>query len=129
MREFQARRSALRKILYSRTVLLIIATCVVLLGFSVYKIYQKAHYAEANRREAEAELAELKARQENLLVEIKRLGTEEGIETELRGRFPIAQPDEGVIQIVETERAVASTSPSAVQSSSPSKNSFWKRFF
>jgi len=126
MREFQARRNTLRAVLYSRAVLLILAACVVFISFSVYNIYQKSRYAEANRREAEAQLATLKTREERLRADIKRLGTQEGIETELRGRFPIATPGEGVIQIVETEGVMATTS----QPIEPApKSSFWRRFF
>jgi len=116
----------LRAVLYSRAVLLILAACVVFISFSVYNIYQKSRYAEANRREAEAQLATLKTRKERLRADIKRLGTQEGIETELRGRFPIAAPGEGVIQIVETEGVMATTS----QPIEPApKSSFWRRFF
>lgn len=127
MHGFQGQKNvSFKRKLYSWPVLLILLVCVILLGFSVRGLYAKSRIAEANRREAEAHLESLKERKTQLGAELERLATDEGVETEIRTRFPVAKPDEGVIQIVEEEKTDSATSSPLVK---PSKESFWKRFF
>ncbi len=127
MHRFQGQKTApsLRR-LYSWPVLLILLATVLLLGSSVRGLYVKSRTAEASRREAEIHLESLQARKEQLDTELERLSTDEGVETELRTRFPVAKPDEGVIQIAGEEKVEATTSDSLAE---PSKESFWERFF
>ncbi len=127
MHGFQGQKTVpfLRR-LYSWPVLLILLVSVLLLGFSVRGLYVKSRIAEANRREAEMRLESLQARKAQLGAELERLSTDEGVETEIRTRFPVAKPDEGVIQIVGEKKVEATTSSPLVE---PSKESFWKRFF
>ncbi len=128
MHGFQGQKniSFLRR-LYSWPVILILFVSVLLLGFSVYGLFVKSRTAEANRREAEMRLESLQRRKTELDTELDRLSTDEGVETEIRTRFPVAKPDEGVIQIVGEKRIGEATTSSP--SVSPSEKSFWNRFF
>lgn len=128
MHGFQGQRNIpfLRR-LYSWPVLLILLASVLLLGFSVHGLYVKSRTAEANRREAEMRLESLQGRKAELDAELERLSTDEGVETEIRTRFPVAKPDEGVIQIVGEKKVEEATTSSPLVE--PNKDPFWKKFF
>ncbi len=102
MREFQGRR-LFRQALYSRQVLILLVVVILLIGFSVFKLYRKEHVADLERQALLSELTRLEARRVELESEIERLSTERGQEEEIREKLGLALPDEGVITVIGPE--------------------------
>lgn len=98
---FGLKRTALRKLVYSRATIVVLAVLVVLLGIGVFNAYQTASRAEEKRAEREAVLQNLKERQAALSREIEQLETERGIEAEIRTKYDVGHEGEGVIVIVD----------------------------
>ncbi len=103
MLEFHERRK-LKQFLYSKGMLVVLAALAVVLGNAVWNIYGKEREAVARRLEREAELTDLTKRSGVLAAEIERLSTARGIEEEVRKKFEVAGPGEGVIILVEPPR-------------------------
>lgn len=82
-------------------VILILITLWVLEG--VWGQYRQNRIVREAYKEAELEMSALLERQGKLSEELKRLGTERGIEEELRSRFQIAQPGEKTVVIVDSK--------------------------
>lgn len=102
MKEFQGRR-LFRQVLYSRPVLILLGLIIVLIGFSVFKLYRKEHVADLERQALLSELTRLEARRVELESEIERLLTERGQEAEIREKLGLALPGEGVITVIGPE--------------------------
>lgn len=100
MREFQERKK-LRKILYSKKILILLSIILVLLIYSTAKIYFKSRNALSKSEEARQELAELEQRKAELEKEIFRLQTPIGEEEEIRRKFNVSRPDEKMVVIVD----------------------------
>jgi cell division protein FtsB len=102
MRGFQQRRR-LRNLFFSRPVFAVFLCLVVLLTFSVFKVYKKSRHAILRNRVVEEEIEELKRRKVELEANISRLDSEEGIEEELRQRLQIKKPGEEYVVILENK--------------------------
>ncbi|HEY4510942.1 MAG TPA: hypothetical protein VJG29_01050 [Candidatus Paceibacterota bacterium] len=116
MREFNEKR-LLRRVLFSWGSVLIVGT---LLFFSVrglVSVYER--YAEARklREAAEGRLGGLTERKDTLQAAITSLETGRGFEEEVRERFGVVRPGEGVIDIVEEkkEEGATGTQPSVLE--------------
>ena len=102
MREFQERRVVYR-LMHSRVVLFLLILAIVFLLKTVFGIYLKFKDSRVHRYAAQNELTELKRRADSLSKEVKRLGTEKGIEEEIRRQFSMVKDGEGVAIIVDDQ--------------------------
>ncbi|MBI4692167.1 MAG: septum formation initiator family protein [Candidatus Terrybacteria bacterium] len=100
MREFQEKRK-LRKIIFSKTTLVLLLFISFFLVFSTIKIYFKNRNVLSKNEKIKNELAQLNQRKSELEKEISRLGTESGIEEEVREKFDLLKPGEKVVVIVD----------------------------
>lgn len=106
-------RSQLRRAIYAKPTILILALLVVLTMRGAWGMYEKNQEATIKRDKALAELSALKAREKQLSDDITRFSTERGQEEEIRNRFMVAKEGEKVIIVtqpeVETEHTVTVT--------------------
>jgi cell division protein FtsB len=100
MQEFQEKRK-LRKIIFSRKVLVLLAFVSAFLIFSTVKVYIKSRNAVSKNEEIKKEVADLEQRKSDLQKEISRLQSESGAEEEVRKKFNVQKPGEEVLVIVE----------------------------
>jgi cell division protein FtsB len=100
MREFQERKK-FKHILYSRATVIVVAFLVLFFARAAWGVYQKERESAANVVQAKAELLKLKDRENLLKSELSRLGTEEGIEEEIRSKYGVSKPGEHMIIIVD----------------------------
>ncbi len=124
MFDFQQKRK-FRSILESRITWVLL---LVLLGsvlVSAYDRYLIAREMAGRRAEAEAELAELKARQDDLKAEVDYLSNERGIEAEVRRQFDVAREGEQVVIILGSDESASSTT----EATTTPKVRPWYRFW
>lgn len=91
--------------LYSKGVLLVLLFLLVLVGKATFGLYAKERDSRKNLERAEAELSDLKLREDRLRADIIRLQTAEGIEAEIRGQFQVAKPGEKMVVLVEDQKS------------------------
>ena len=96
-------RSKLRRVLYAKPTIILLALVVALFLHGAWGAYQKSQEAMAKRAKAEQELAGLLAREKELEENIARLSSEVGIEAEIRERFMVAKEGENVIIITDPD--------------------------
>ena len=97
---FQGRQK-LRKILYSKVTLLVIAILVFFVGRGAWNTHQKAQIARSERNIAERSLTELESRTSELQASLIRLKSSRGIEEEVRQKYTVARPGEEVVIVVD----------------------------
>lgn len=102
-------RTRLRRVLYAKPTIILLAFAVALLLHSTWGVYQKSKEALSKNAKAEAELAALLAREKELKEDIARLNTADGVETEIRERFMVAKEGEKVMIITDPEKAKVHT--------------------
>lgn len=100
MREFQEKRK-LRKIIFSKKILVLLLLILFFLVYSTAKIYFKSREALSKNKEIKNELAQLNQRKSELEKENSRLETESGTEEEIREKFDVLKPGEKVVVIVD----------------------------
>lgn len=100
MLEFQEKRK-IRRILYSRPSVIFLCILVLLLMRSVWSVYQKNAESGAKADIAALELAALRERKDELAGALFQIGTERGLEEEIRRKFQVAKPGESVVVIVD----------------------------
>jgi cell division protein FtsB len=96
-------RSKMRRIVYAKPTILVLALLTLITARSAFGMYQKSKEAIAKRDKATAELQALKSRQEELDQDIARLGSERGQEEEILDRFMVAKEGENVIIVADPE--------------------------
>jgi len=84
-----------------------------------WEVFKKANLARTLKNSAEYELSELEEQQGRLESNIERLGTDWGIEQEVREKFGVAKEGEEVVVIVDGE--------DAGDGENVSKKSLWSR--
>ncbi len=124
MFDFQQKRK-LRSILESRITWVILLVLLASVIVSAYDRYRIARDMAGRRSEAEAELAELKARKNDLEKEVEYLSNERGIEAEVRRQFDVAREGEQVVIILGGEDEATSTS----EATTTPKVRPWYRFW
>lgn len=117
--EFQEKRKV-KRLIYSKITLLILAVIVLLLLKSVWGVYEKARVTRDNLNRVAEDLANLESREAKLSAEIDHLKTEGGAEEEIRAKYGLVKPGEEVIVVVKKN----DNDDSASVSSSPS---FWQK--
>ena len=109
MREFQEKRKIKRRI-YSKTTVIILAIILLLFVEGTWKVYQKDRKSGQNLDRVNSELSSLSARQIALNAEISRLKTDQGTEDEIRSKYDVSKPGEQVLVIVDKEATTTATS-------------------
>lgn len=100
MRDLQGRRR-LRVIFQSKLFILVLSVVALVLLRSNYSIYKTNRIARMNREATQKQLASLKEKSGRLETAIRKLGTEKGIEDELRNKFQVTKAGEEVLIIVD----------------------------
>ena len=99
MRELQGKKSHR---FFKSNIFAVILTVILLMALrNVWDVYKKNDMARINKEEAETRLSELETKKNNLEFEISRLGSDRGVEEELRERFQVTKPGEQVLVIVD----------------------------
>ena len=96
-------RSRLRRALYAKPTLILLAIVATGVVHASWSMYQKSKEALVKKEKALSELSELEARQAQLSHDITVLSTERGVEAEIRERFMVAKEGEKVIIISEPQ--------------------------
>ncbi len=104
MLEFQEKKK-LRKILYSKTMLVAVFAILFFIAKATLGVYYKQKASGANLAKAREEIAELKKREKTLNSEIDHLNTDSGVEEEIRKKFMVGKEGEQVIVIVDDAKA------------------------
>lgn len=97
---FQERKK-IRKILYSKMSLAVLAVLLFAVGRGAWSIHQKAGIAQAERDIAAHSLSELESRNTELQASLARLKSDRGIEEEVRQKYTVARPGEDVVVVVD----------------------------
>ncbi len=98
--DFHEKRK-IKRLLYSKVTLIILALLVIWLSFNVFSMYKKERDTRLRRIEQREVLDELEGREASLKEEIERLSTERGIEQEVRSKFEVGKEGEEVVIIVD----------------------------
>src|SRR5690606_12201040 len=88
---------------YNIVSLLVLLGLVLLFAHLSYNMAQRLREVSGKRNAAAAELAEITEMSNGLQQELKALQTEAGQEAEIRERYSVAKPNEGVIVIVDSQ--------------------------
>lgn len=126
MFDFQQKRK-LRAVTSSRFIWLFLLLLSGLVLFSAYNRYQIAQDMANRRAVAEAEVAALEQRKEELKTEVDYLSNERGIEAEMRRQFDVAREGEQVVIIVPPDNLEPEVLP--LSSTTPSQKRPWYRFW
>lgn len=108
----RSRRSARIRLYAVRTLsILLLSGITFLFARGALRMYSRYGEASVARAGAESELKSLTAREKELLYQTKRLSSDRGMEEELRRRYGVVLPGEGVIEIVSATNTAASAQP------------------
>ncbi len=91
----------IRKILFGRVTVVVLLILVIIIARGTWNMYQKSQFAQGSRNKAEKQLLILQKRKESLEVELARLNTQRGIESELRQKFDVGRKGEHLIVLVD----------------------------
>jgi cell division protein FtsB len=97
----------------------VLATLAVLIGFAAWKVYSKGEDARIAHANAEESLQELDERKVALETQLEKLGTDRGVEEEIRKRYQLAKPGEEVVVLVNEDDGAES-------SAKPAQRGFWE---
>jgi len=97
-----------RKVLFIRVSVFIFVLFSILTIRSLWIVYEKNKVVRERHTGLEEEITNLKGRKASLEEEIGRLGTERGLEEEIRTKFQVARPGEETVILVESEQATSS---------------------
>ena len=103
MLDFKEKRKV-KRILYSKITVILLAMVFIFLANGVFGVYKKARIAFDSRNRTADDLADLKEREGALLVNIEKLKTGRGVESEIREKFGVVKDGEEVVIIVDSER-------------------------
>jgi cell division protein FtsB len=93
----------LRSVAYNKVTLLVMAILALLALRSVWVVYFKYKESLALRNTVQVEVNELSKREKELSSNIQRLGTEEGVESEIRSKFSVSKNNESLVVIVDDD--------------------------
>lgn len=112
MNEFK-KRQRLKKIIYSRAIVILLVVVALLVARGVWGIFWKYRASVSEERQLKTELADLSANEAYLASSTANLETQSGIEYQLQEEFGAVKPGEKEIVLVDT--APTSTSASKSQ--------------
>lgn len=123
MRDFSKKRRspvfALLRLLGSVGVVVLLALFVFVSSRATWEMYQKFAEASRSRQAAERELAALVEKEARVRGAAAALSSQRGIEEQVRARFGVARPGEGLITVVRDE--------ASAEASSQEPQNLWKR--
>lgn len=100
MLEFYEKRR-LKRLLYSKWAIALLVIIILIFLNGVWNIFQKERSTDIKRDMAKEELDKLVEREQSLQSEIDRLGTERGVEEEIREKFNVARVGEEIVVIID----------------------------
>lgn len=118
---FQGRQK-LRKILYSKITLIILAVMVFFVGRGAWNTHMKAQIARSEQNISERMLAEMESRNYELQASLIRLKSARGIEEEVRQKYAVARIGEEVVIVVDDSVKKGENDETTVE------KGFWQRF-
>ncbi len=104
MREFQERnqeRKLVKRRMYSKASLIILALILFFMAKGVYAVYEKERESRAEVDRIAKQKAELQQRYDFIQEKSDHLKSTEGIEAEIRSKFDVVKEGEGMIVIVD----------------------------
>ena len=104
MKNFQEKRK-FRQIMQSRPILIILAIMVLVFAWSVLGLVGRMQETVKNKKVAEQKLQELQKEKENLLSDINKLNTNEGLEASIREKWDYGKDGEGMVMVVDDKNA------------------------
>jgi cell division protein FtsB len=113
-------RSRKKRNIYPRITIFVLFVVFLILIKATWGVFVKNKETRNNLKEVREDFEELKAREVDLRKEIETLGTEKGVDAEVRSKFMVAKEGEGMIVLVDSPEA---TSTLGVEKS----KSFWSR--
>jgi cell division protein FtsB len=99
-----------RRVVYSKTILVILLILLVWLGNSTYGIYTKQQKSQNNLARTQEELKDLEKRQQDLQAKIQRLNQATGVDEEIINKFRMVKEGEKMIVLVDTPEVDTSIS-------------------
>ncbi|MCF7834383.1 MAG: septum formation initiator family protein [Candidatus Pacebacteria bacterium] len=120
MYSFQNKKSNFRKVLESKPFLVFLAIVLVAFAWNLFGFLQKVGDIEKNRQVAEQKVDILKEKKDLLEKDIDRLGTQKGIEENIREKFGLIKEGERVIVIVDDTKNTVLVEEEPI--------SLWQRF-
>jgi len=115
MKEFQHKKDNIKK-KYPKWVLFLLFVLIVVAGKGLASISTKQITSSEEMKLVEAKRAELEEKQRNLTSKVNELNTREGLEKEIRSKFDVVRPGEGVILVVDKEiQAPIKEEPSVIK--------------
>ena len=120
MKDFTHKKNT-RKLMHSVPVLVLLFVILCFFSVKTFSLYQKEASVREKAMEVIADENKLKIRQNELQQKVDFLQTERGKEEEMRGRFMIGEPGEGVIMVLDQK-------PTTTESVKVSKPSGWSGF-
>lgn len=108
MKELQ-RKQKTRRILYSLPSLIIIFIIAIFLGRAAFSIMTKERESSFILDELRAKSSSLTLREQELKEGISYLGTNEGIEDEIRDKYSVIQDGEHVAIVVDEKKTASTT--------------------
>jgi cell division protein FtsB len=127
MFDWQQKR-AFKAVLTSPLLQAFLAVLIVLVGLSAWERYRMAQVMAERRAVAEAELANLEARQAVLEERVDYLSNERGLEAELRRQYDVAREGERVVVIVDPPAPEQTVEPLATTTTTTPRRwyQFWR---
>jgi cell division protein FtsB len=101
------KRQRIKRVVFSRITIAILAVIVLVLARGVWGIYQKERDTAVKLAQVAREESELEARKMFLESEVARLRTSQGVEEEIRENFGLGTEGEGVIIVVPGDASAA----------------------
>ena len=117
MLRFQEKHSY-KRYLYTLPVFIVLAVLLAFAGRATWGVFQKQVETLQNVREARAKLEELKEQEQFLRSEIARLSTAQGVEAEIREKFPVVKEGEEMMVVVDTDDPAIAETASTSQTAS-----------
>ena len=108
MREFQGKRT-LKRVLYSRWFVFLLLVVLIIVGRSVWRVWQRSRVVLADRDAVAAQVAALAAREASLEHDLASLQTDRGKEELIREKFSVVKEGERVITVITPPVATSST--------------------
>jgi len=95
-------KNKIKRIVYSWPILILLLIIVILLGKSVWGVWQNEKVSNNNKELSENAYNKLENKNNFLLSEIETLETEKGIETEIREKFRVVKEGEQLAVIINS---------------------------
>ena len=110
MLDFQQKRK-IRAVMYHPATLVVLGLLVLIFAHSTWTVWQKKVESDKMKRISMQNVAGLESRDADIQAKIERLGTDPGIEEEIRSKFSVAKANEAMVIVVDDKTATTTTPP------------------